>query len=357
LQGSWNNLEERRAEVDAPWTMKQLIPAGEQETSSEEDSRREQMYTWDKVHHPSQINGALRIVLPPELATYDSELGFRLLTKPGETSAGWISAPIDDRKGKPSFAKREQRSYVEHITGLMRAYDWSIRRELAWIARRMQSALSLPDDALDMAIRFAIAFHDLGKLCIGWQQWAHTYQQQLVAQHGARFNVPPSRQFLAKTDMLDNWRADQAFRAQLKQKRPPSHAVAGTMANEGLFGQYLLTAFGTDDIDALTSAQIEGGKALRQATLSAIAHHHSPNATTFDALAWEDGVREPIEAALAACRITADISPLDLSARSEGKIGEELLTLPERDGETATWLAFVLVRALRLCDQRAEREL
>lgn len=357
LQGAWEALQQRQAETDTPWVMKQLVAASEQAAGNEEDSRRESVYTWDVVHHPSQINGALRIALHPKLATYDSDLGFRLLTNPGEDTTEWVSAPIDDQKGKPDFSKREQRSYLEHISGLMRAYDWSIRREVAWIAPRMQSALSLPDGALDSAIRFAIAFHDLGKLCIGWQQWAHAYQQQLVAQHGARFTVPPARQFLAKTDMLARWQDEKAIRDKLTQKKPPSHAVAGAVATPGMFSQFLLTAFGTDNPDSLTEVQVNGADALRRATLSAIARHHTPSATTYDALAWDGRVRAPIEAALAACRIVADVSLLDLSSRPTGTIEEHWQAIPEPGDETPTWLAFVLVRALRLCDQRAEREL
>ena len=157
--------------------------------------------------------------------------------------------------------------------------------------------------------------------------------------------------------MLATWQADQAFRAQLKQKRPPSHACAGAIATSGMFGQYLLATFGTDDPGSLTEAQMNGGESLMKATLSAIARHHTPSATTYDSLAWDNGVHEPLTEALAACRISSDIDALDLNLRPAGSIPEEWLASPEGDDEIATWLAFVLVRALRLCDQRAERDL
>jgi hypothetical protein len=121
-----------------------------------------------------------------------------------------------------------------------------------------------------------------------------------------------------------------------------------------MLSQYLLAAYGTD---SMSTQQLAGGHALMRATLSAIARHHSPSATTHDNLQWNPDVVEPIAAALEACRVVADMKLLDRSARRSGKIDDELLTLPERDGETATLLAFALVRALRLCDQRAEREL
>ena len=252
-----------------------------------------------------------------------------------------------------NYAKREQRSYVEHITGLMRAYDWSVHREMAWVATRLQAALSLPVDAVDKAIRFAIAFHDLGKLCVSWQQWAHAYQQ-LAAQHGTRFIVPPFRHFLAKTDMLPNWQQEKVIRDQLTPKKPPTHAVAGAVATPKMLGCYLQTAYQTS---VLTESQEHGGHALMKGTLSAIARHHTPGATTHDALAWEKGVDEPIKAALAACRITADVTHLDLTTRPAGEFARQWLAIPEPGDEHPTWLAFALVRALRLCDQRAEREL
>lgn len=356
LQGVWDILQQRQAETNAPFAMKQLIAAGEQEVGTEEDVRRESVYTWDVIRERSQIRSALRIALPPELATYDSELGFRLLTNPGDTTTRWISAPIDAPKGKRGYTKREQRSYIEHISGLMRAYDWSVRREMAWLAARLQSALSLPDDALDIAIRFAIAFHDLGKLCVGWQQWAHTFQERLAAKHGARFIVPPARQFLAKTDMLEKWQDEKAIRDQLPQKKPPSHAVAGAIATPSLLYHVLWAAFGTG-MRTLTDHEKYGGDMLMRAVLSAIARHHAPSATTYDDLAWESGAIAPITEALAACRITADASLLDLTPRRAGTIEERWLAIPDPGDELPTWVAFTLVRVLRLCDQRAEREL
>lgn len=360
LQGVWNTLQQRQAETNTPWIMKQLVPAGEQEAGAEEDSRRESVYTWEFIRDPSQIKGALLIALPPQLATYDMDMGFRLLLNPDKetTESPWISAPNDAQKKKPNYAKREQRSYVEHICGLMRAYDWSVHREIVWLSARLQCALALPDDALDLAVRFAIAFHDLGKLCVGWQKWAHAYQQQLVAQHGTRFSVPPARQFLAKTDMLPNWRDEKAIRDTLTPKKPPTHAVAGAVATPQLLYQYLSATY---DMEPPTDLQERGGKALMRATLSAIARHHSPTATTYDELAWTPGVLIPIIEALQACRIAADMSLLesflDLTSRPAGEIKEQWLVLPEPGDELPTWLGFALVRALRLCDQRAEREL
>jgi CRISPR-associated endonuclease/helicase Cas3 len=353
LQGVWDALRQRQAQTDAPWVMKELVLSGEQETGAEDDSRRETLYTWDLIRERSQIQSALLIALPPELATYDNDLGFRLLLDADQETTKWISTPSNALK-KQTFAKREQRSYVEHISGLMRAYDWSVRRETAWLGTRLQADLALPDDGLDKAIRFAIAFHDLGKLCVGWQRWAHSYQQLLAAQHGMRFTVPPARQFLAKTDMLPSWQQEKAIRAQMTPKKPPTHAVSGAIATPQMLYQYLLAAYGTD---TLTEPQQIGGRALMRATLSAIARHHSPSATTYDVLDWEPGVIDPLNAALVVCRVGADVTLLDCKARTSGEIDDDLLTLPERDGEIATWLAFALVRALRLCDQRAEREL
>ncbi len=367
LVGALPQLERRQTATGNPWLMKQLILAGEREGDPEEDSRREPIYSWDPIRgHSSQardavrkqIRDALRIALPPELAAYDKELGFRLLTGEGDASTGWISAPPkeEDTEGKRKnrgFAKREQRSYVEHITGLRRAYDASVRQELAWLSRRLEVELCLPVGGVDLAMRLAIALHDLGKLSLEWQRWAHAWQRLLTAENAHRYAVAPHRQFLAKTDMLDDWERERRLKQDLPSRRPPPHACIGVEGARNLIAQRLLEAYQTGD---LTEEQRSGGAALLMATLSAIARHHTPQATTYTAVSWSPNVQDVVAEALRTCRLPDDITSLDLVDRPHGEVGSEWLTHPPRDGATATWLAFAIVRALRLCDQRAERE-
>lgn len=350
LMGAWNALDERRATLgpNAPeWVMKQLIALGDATGKEEEDSRREQVYTWQPINNASQIAGASLLALPPELATYDSELGFRLLAPEDQQATRWESKQGESRRPDRDKGKRVQRSYVEHITGLLRAYEWSVQRELAWVAARLGRALSLSPESIDQAVRLAIACHDIGKLGTTWQQWARTWQKLLVEKYGQQYAIQPGREFLAKTDGLANWKEENDLKSQLPSKRPPQHACAGVIASAMLIGQRLM------------AASPQGGPALTRAALSAIARHHAPTATTYQAITWDEAVKPVIQEALRVCRLSDDLTGLNLTRLQDGSVSNQWLLKPGYETPIdlfATWLGFVLVRVLRLCDQRAERE-
>jgi len=356
LEGAWEALQARADDLPLEWTMRRLEAGGD--VRQEDDNDREQPYTWSKVTDKAQIRGALRLALPPQLAAYDRELGFRLLLTDEPVAHTYQSQPIARRKQDFSDRSlREQRSYVEHIRGLMRAYDWSVRSELAWIAAQFERALGVRAESLDLALRLAIACHDIGKLTIPWQRWAHATQDELIAwagADGALYRVKPGREFLAKTDELPNWGDNHAVQTRVKPKKP-NHACAGVVSSLALIGQQTLTHTHTNNCD-----QREAAKALTRAAVSAIARHHTPTAVEYGAVEYAPAAREALAQAFAVCRLPTDVSTLDLQAHPAGELPGEWLVTPSDDSEMArltTWLGFTLVRALRLCDQRAERKL
>ncbi len=356
LESAWESLHQRKEALglEAPdWVMKELIPGEDALGTDEQDNSREAHYTWKVITAPAQIRKAARIALPPQLATYDSEIGLRLLAPedplPPKT---WQSSPTTAKNAQQSTEIRTQRSYVEHISGLMRAYDWSARRELAWVADRLERELALPAGSIDYAVRLAIACHDLGKLSKGWQAWARASQDLLVQRYGPQYQIQPGREFLAKTDGLSDWQEERRLQKELPVKKP-RHACVGVVASAVLIGQRLL--------HGLSDQQRESARQLACATLSAIARHHAPTAKEYDATEWQqDAVRGVIAEAFAACRLPTDLTGLNLNPQAAGDVREQWLITPgceTRQNELATWLGFVLVRTLRLCDQRAEREL
>ncbi|SRR5579875_277475 len=347
-------LDQRAQELGLDWTMKQLQPAGD--AQNEPDNDRESVYTWAPVSKP-QIPSALRLVVPPELAAYDRELGFRFL-RPGDPEVPegrmWKSRQIENKK-KQEWTLRAQRSYVEHISGLASAYEWSVHRELAWIGSRLETAFNLPAGSLDEAIRLAIACHDIGKLSVGWQRWAHATQAELVKRYGSVYAPQPGRALLAKTDGRNRWQEEKDVQDTLKARsiRRPPHACAGVIASAILIGKRMMDRAGTQNQ--------AGALALTKAALSAIARHHAPTATTYDAVDYDaPAACQALVDAFTACRLpTVDLASLDLSSKPKGEVGSQMLVSPSDAtivDVNATWLGFVLVRALRLCDQRAERD-
>ena len=355
FEGAWDSLQQRAQALELPWVMKELIPGGD--LRQEPDNDRESPYTWQAVSSKYQIARALRLALPPQLAAYDEYLGFRLLLNDQDQPGTWQSSPMNKQQLKRGFAKRTQRSYVEHISGLLAAYNWSVRRELAWVAMRLESTLNAPAGSVDLATRLAIACHDIGKLGDGWQHWAHATQEALVERYGAQYAVQPGREFLAKTDGLDFWQDEAAIQGDLRQHgitRPP-HACAGVVAGAECIATRLL--------EGTQVAQQEAVSALTRATLTSIAHHHAPTAVTYDAISWHEGpVLDVIAQALTTCRVeTTALATVSRSLASKlaGQLPATYLVEPAfgtRQSCLSTWLAFVLVRMLRLCDQRAERD-
>jgi CRISPR-associated endonuclease/helicase Cas3 len=369
LVGAVEALEQRRAALgpNGPdWTFRELLPAGDassDDLGAEADNDRTPHYTWDvlTVADPkkafSRINSALRLALPPQLAAYDAELGFRLLTDPVAPAPenGWQSHERATKDKKRRDISGKQGSYVEHISGLMRAYRFSVQHEFGWIAQRLEHALDLPTGQLDLALRLAIACHDIGKLSMGWQHWAHAWQKLLVRKRGDGYRVQEGRAWLAKTDRLDprEWHIEQEWQRELGIKRP-YHSGEGAIASLAFLGNRIA--------DVLTDAQKrEGGLALWRATISAIARHHSPTAKSHLAVAWDPNALTAINEALTACGLPSDTGKqIDLRQRGQADIPKDYLLKPDSNTEInicATWLGFALVRALRLCDQRAERDL
>ena len=351
LRSAWKRLQEVRDLLGASWVIKTARAVDQIEEREEEDNDRETHYTWDELTSQLQIHAGSWIVLPPELAAYDRELGFRLRFDDHQEVTEWQSTPGEIKHGKPCSdeALGKQSSYLSHIRGLMGAYDASVHRELAWIATRLEESLGLARGSIDEAARLAIACHDIGKLANGWQQWAHGWQEFLIGQLGAGYRVRPENTFLAKTDRL-RWHEERKLKANFKFPRPP-HACAGAMAAADLISQRLSSqgrAESTDEEYALVCA-----------TISAIARHHAPTSRKYDSTAWNsERVCAPIAQALKACRLPHDLTGLNLEQLGAGDVPPEMLIIPSSGSDTqrlGTWLGFVLVRVLRLCDQRAEK--
>jgi CRISPR-associated endonuclease/helicase Cas3 len=355
LKGAWDALNKRGSALGLDWVMRQAI-AVSQEESAEDDSARVMTYTWDKVTNTSQIAGALRIALPSALARYDDEIGFQLLLDDSVASNGWQSQELPKAQRRDTEDENgQQGSYVGHITGLIRAYDDSgIRAHLAWLACRLEQELQLPSGIVDFATRLAIGCHDIGKLSQGWQTWAYTWQGILMREYGAAsYAIKEVNRWLAKTDRR-SWREEQELKQRYPEtKKRPHHACEGAIASAQAVGQTILARFDSVPEDVRPVGY------LAQAVVNAIARHHGPLSNSYQTVAWDPGAREAIADAFRACRLDVDPSLLDLSQKSEGTLDPNLYlftpTLVDGMSRTATWLAFAIVRALRLCDQRAER--
>lgn len=362
LAGRWQVLQERSSELGLDWVCKEAIPVTEGD-SDEADNKQKTKYKWVEVSSSGnteavtrKLRAALMIVLPSQLATYDKDLGFVLLDgrlTPEPTNNYYQSTlQAEKKKSKSTFAVLKQQDYQGHIRGLVDAYNSSIRHDIQYVVQRIEELMGLPKGKVDQVVRLAIACHDLGKLGKEWQQWAWEWQTLLYKKQGRDpFQPPYQAYFFAKTD-FDFSKEQKTWRDEMRIKRPPHHACEGVMLGMDLLANSL-------GVKEPNSKEVQ----LLRAVCGAIAHHHTAKAHEYGPIQLKTGAEKALKEALEYARLQApwmyDLTRLDTSLLEGGDLTPANtpadITRPKqgRLHELETWLHFVIVRALRLADQRA----
>jgi len=360
LIGRWDRLQDLSAELDLPWTVKKVEFSGGPTTGTEEDSRAPLACSWTPIAAKEDIAGAIMVVLPSALAHYDKNVGFALrdlVRLPGLRTPDadhWQSKlrpwKRSTRGGTPVI---EVQTHDTHISGLVNAYEWVLADELRWAATRLERALALETGTIDRAIRLAIACHDLGKLTVGWQRWVRAWQALLARREGKgqgveRPAVPPDV-LLAKSDFDFSRRSGhrELQRELAKTVQRPPHAVEGVA-----LGQHLLRV----GIDHIAPGDKDNEHMLLRAVYTAIAHHHTTDAVNYGETELAPVASGAIENALKRAKVGDGPDTSRLAIASKGgnvsaKFTEVQAGTPDQIG---LWLYFLIVRALRLSDQRAD---
>jgi len=358
----WQTLQERGRDLE--WVCKKAEPepvVGISDDANNEDTidnRQKTRYAWRSITNPHEAAQALIIALPRQLARYDSELGFVLLDDQLNIGPGtYQSTLLPEASRKRDYSGSRVTSYQDHIRGLVCAYNLGIKDDIHFIARKMEKEMRLPTGAIDQAVRLAIACHDLGKLNCSWQQWALAWQRLLYEKQGRAVPYqPPDPSFcFAKTDFDFASRDQRQWQKEVRLSRP-HHACESVALGRTLIGLSL----------GISKTSTEEQRAVLRAICGAIARHHSPQASAYGIASFDDRAKKAAAEALliahqggnwsydparlaTAIDQTGDLAPV---TSDHWKI-----TRPDwQDGYTdllETWLYFVIVRALRLADQRA----
>ncbi|HET9920407.1 MAG TPA: CRISPR-associated helicase Cas3', partial [Ktedonobacteraceae bacterium] len=322
LAGSWQALQENE---DGPgWVCKQAIAVPEGDADA--DSRQKVRYQWEDIATSNRsgvaetLRGALMVVLPPELATYHDELGFVLLDgRLDIKSTGYQSEPLEKKKsGRPDIFIRQQ-SYLEHISGLVLAYNRGIRQSIQYAAEHLEDQLQVPRGSIDQAIRLALACHDIGKLSEGWQHWAWEWQN-LLFQKG--WSAQPPQGFFAKTD-YDSHSDHRIWQRDLKVPRPP-HACESVAAGVELIAESLYQQIGE-----------EHSELFLRAVCGAIARHHTSDAQTYKTFRLKQGAQGALQEALERAKEqgtwTYSISELQRAEIKAGDLAPSTATATDPD--------------------------
>jgi CRISPR-associated endonuclease/helicase Cas3 len=361
LAGRWKVLQEKAARLGLEWVCKQAVAIPEGDADA--DNKQKTKYTWVEIPTSDKqdriaatLRKALMVVLPSQLATYHEELGFVLLDDRLDiSSTGYQSVLLPKRaKEKSQYAALRQQSYQEHIQGLVNAYNRGIRQNIQYVVEQLERQIGIPSGSVDQAIRLALACHDLGKLGEQWQQWAWEWQTLLFKRQ--RWPTLPSHPyFFAKTDFDFHSPDYRKWREEMKTRRP-AHACEGVAVGMELIAESLYARVGEEKCEMLL-----------RAVCGAIAHHHTADAHTYGTIKLKQGaigaVKEALEQARQQLAWTYDLSHLNVSqvegddlAPATVAPSDAYITKPRqgRLAELETWLYFVIVRALRLADQRAD---
>ncbi len=362
LIGAWETLDDwwREHGDGGPFCRKPMPE--DVSTDNEAGERLMPRYRWEPVSIAEEVRYTAMVALPPELATYDSPrqgggLGF-LLREAATDAPDALPWPVSsyqsqrsDREARGRYRDGyEQESYVEHITGLLCAYQQTyLQQQMHYPAQVLEEVLGLPAGMIDRAIRLAIACHDIGKLGNRWQTWCERWQTVLAREQGQRYAIQPGKRPFAHTD-YDGSQAQRELQRTIKPPRPHHACESAELA--AIFIEETLVA-GTENEQAVEAIEV-----VARATVAAIARHHAARSQSYSPITLCADARAAIQAGLEVVRQGQhwkyDLQQIDPSTH-EGNVTPDKMTLPTSTNVTETLLYFLLVRVLRLADQRSFR--
>jgi CRISPR-associated endonuclease/helicase Cas3 len=331
LLGKYDELEKWAQEKEIEWLFK--FPQ-EAEGVDEEDSRAKMEYLWHSVRNKNELKYYPLLVVNPALVKYDKELGFRFAPD-GNADPDAMNEPVFRSKHMGPYGYQLE-DYPHHIQEMIRVFESNKWRDrLQYAARRLEQKQGWPEGSIERVTRLAIACHDVGKMDVRWQKWAHNYQEAI----GKPVNDPAF--IIAHTDSQND--DHRRIAKEIRPKRP-NHAGEGAVAVAKLINNYF-------------NHWPKARDALRRITLSAIARHHNAQTDSFDEkFALSNAANQAIFAALQNAGIAIPPEALkDVFTHAPAtQLKKQILSESDR-GEW--WLAyFLIVRALCICDGESQEK-
>lgn len=301
-------------------------------------------YRWYPIHDVGEIYSSSVLAVCPTLAGYDDKTGFRFVDNEVE-DVDEYRPPKREKQNFREWFTYELETYAEHVTGLHRAYVSGIsdrrkrfapiKDEIAFVVKRLEEngRFNLTPGLIDQMCRALFATHDLGKLNTQWQAWAHEWQRQVGQFYGEDMSLPESY-MAAHTKYDPRNKAQWQTQNSVKPKRPP-HAGESAMAS----------------IEILEELCGES-EALFHAALYAIARHHTPSVDSHQPYRHHHAAAQAIQEGLQAVGLPTALAA-NVPERVTNEDSLQTFTLNLSDNGMR-WLYFLLIRVLRLADQRSQ---
>jgi len=259
-----------------------------------------------------------RIILNPEYVNYNDEIGLNFFLK--EKSGPESMLQKGEKRAELGYKKE---TYKEHITNMIKIYENEFKNEIYYPISVLWDKYNFTTD-IDEMIKFMLIMHDYGKLNNEWQKVAREIQK-------LKGNYKEG-EFLAHTDFDPT-----------KEKLPgglPSHSGIGAMVSFAILEDIIQNQF---EFETVTKA-----------ITSAIIRHHSTTSHKVKPYRIEDkGFNMILE-------LIKEYTPSFYKFNTNNEVikkwknAEDLTSFTVNfDNPDNVFLYFILVRILRLCDQKS----
>jgi len=326
------------------WACKKQINIKDRGWEEKPEGQHEDEYQWTEMSESGEVYSSPAIAIHPAFARYSFELGFEFgLSLEDEY-------PLVRRPGtrpKSQYNYRRE-TYAEHVAGLYRAYQRTIfdpdkrksylplKDEIAYAVKRLENTASykLRQGQLDQLLRGIFACHDLGKLSKDWQAWAHRWQRQLGRFYDGQDMSLTADYMAAHTDYEPT---DEQKKAQKKIGKRPHHAGESAMATCGLL-----------------IAMSQSNKNLCSAAITAITRHHNAATDSYQPFDCHPLAKQAFVEGLDAVGLEHNLAEMVWYEPDGQEILSRLLVQFDRRNLEEIVLYFLLIRVLRLADQRSQ---
>ena len=307
----------------SPWTLKGKVGKIESATNSwlikkviERNDDSEYKYTYKKIG-AKDVFANETYLLNPDYFAYDEKIG--LIFNEIGTENQFKHLPKNQQEDTYNDNYKEE-SYLEHINR-MKNEIFNLKKELKYLIEYIQIKFELSDEQVQDIIELTIWAHDLGKLSESWQD-AHQREKNNFIAHAKRL------------------------------KKPPPHSAEGFWISLDILESYIIDYLNKD-------------KYIVDVIAKSIVSHHSLNVNKVDHYKLSNEIKDYLQ----------DISVNFFSNKDFEKFvnkninklylilaeGEEITNLSEeirlKDITNNHIFYFLLVRILRLADQRATKKL
>jgi len=333
LQSYISNWLEQDSYNEYEWRVKFAYEMNDEDTIQANDELR---YRVKAVKQDAtEAFGASLVIVHPDFATYTPDEGF--IPNRGGIYCMPLTNGTKAEKTSASYGDGYRKeTYEEHIRLVYQAFEeqWE---DVAWGAQAMESKYGWRAGSIRRATELAVLLHDVGKLSVGWQTWAHNYQQALYDSDGDYQYKPDAAEAYAHTDY--DFKNETHRRIQQSLKKRPWHSVEGALA-----------------VVAVIDTEFEETETpLFQAVYSAIARHHAPTSDSHGGFKLHKDAIRHIQATLpeAFQHLELDLLLGLDSEVNKHEIASDDIARPE---EVKAFLVYCLmVRALRHADQEGTR--